>query len=133
MNNTKYSVKRKLGNMGESIVCKYLERNGYVIIDRNYLKKWGELDIVAEKDNLIHFMEVKTVSRDFSLPSIKNSFRPEENVHKIKINRLKRVIQTYISEKKIESKFWQFSVAILYLDRRSRKARIVFLKNIIIE
>lgn len=60
--------KQKLGALGEDIACKYLENNGYRVIERNYLKKWGEIDIIAKKGNKIHFVEVKAVSRD--LPDV---------------------------------------------------------------
>ena len=37
------------GNLSESIVCDFLVSRGYKIVDRNYLRKWGEIDIVALK------------------------------------------------------------------------------------
>src|SRR3989344_3727604 len=58
--------KQKIGQMGEDFACKYLEKNGYKIIERNYLKKWGELDIIAKKRGKIHFIEVKSVSREIA-------------------------------------------------------------------
>jgi len=131
---SKFSVKRKFGNKGEDIVCNHLKRTGYSIIDRNYLKKWGELDVVAFKDEIYYFIEVKTVSRDLSvIRETSNSFRPEENVHINKLARLKRMIQTYIAEKNIENRIWQFSVAILFLDVKNHLARLTHLKDIIID
>ena len=55
--------KQKIGQLGEDSACEYLIKMGYKVIERNYLKKWGEIDIVAKKDNRIHFIEVKSVSR----------------------------------------------------------------------
>lgn len=50
----------KLGRIGEDIAVKYLKRKGFKILDRNFKKHYGELDIVAlEKDTLV-FVEVKT-------------------------------------------------------------------------
>ena len=43
------------GVVGENIVTKYLENKGFSVIDRNYNKKWGELDIIAQKGGLVHF------------------------------------------------------------------------------
>ncbi len=66
--------KQKLGAIGEDAVCEYLKKQGFSITDRNYLKKWGELDIVAKRDKKIHFVEVKSVSRDLSVTHVtKNS------------------------------------------------------------
>lgn len=47
------------GNTGENIACSYLEKNGYTIKERNYHSAYGEIDIVAEKDGFIVFVEVK--------------------------------------------------------------------------
>ena len=54
--------KRKLGDIGENIACDFLKRRGFEIIERNYLRKWGEIDIVARKRNVIRFVEVKSVN-----------------------------------------------------------------------
>ena len=56
--------KQKIGQIGEDYACEYLEKNGYKVIERNYLKKWGEIDIISKKANKIHFVEVKSVSRN---------------------------------------------------------------------
>ena len=50
---------REKGNVGEDIACKFLVKNGFNVIDRNYYKKWGELDVVAKRGNELHFFEVK--------------------------------------------------------------------------
>ena len=56
-----YSQKRQKGNTAEEIVVLYLKNTGFQILDQNYLRKWGEIDIVAKKLRKIHFIEVKTV------------------------------------------------------------------------
>jgi len=52
--------RQELGRFGENAVAYYLERKGYKILKRNYRIKGGELDIIAEKDGVIAFVEVKT-------------------------------------------------------------------------
>ncbi|MEK7170064.1 MAG: YraN family protein [Patescibacteria group bacterium] len=56
---------QKVGWLGEELVVKFLMKRGYTILERNYRKPWGELDIVAEEKKKIHFIEVKTMSRRF--------------------------------------------------------------------
>jgi len=56
------SKSRKTGDLGESIACRFLINKGFSIVERNYLKKWGEIDIIAKKDGKAHFIEVKSVS-----------------------------------------------------------------------
>lgn len=50
----------ELGREGERRVAEYLRKNGYIIIKRNYRDRYGEIDIIAEKDNELIFVEVKT-------------------------------------------------------------------------
>ncbi|MDE7279989.1 MAG: YraN family protein, partial [Oscillospiraceae bacterium] len=52
--------RQELGKFGENAVAYYLEKKGYRIVRRNYRVTGGELDIIAEKDGVIAFVEVKT-------------------------------------------------------------------------
>ncbi|MGN0822396.1 MAG: YraN family protein [Candidatus Gallimonas sp.] len=58
-----------LGRRGEALVCKYLKKRGYRILERNYRTPFGEADLVAQKDDEIVFVEVKARESDaFGLP-----------------------------------------------------------------
>lgn len=123
---------KMIGDKGEDVACDFLENKGYRIKIRNYRKKWGEIDIIAEKEGITHFVEVKTVSYEtFNDLNTQNNdkHRPEENVHPWKLKRLSRTIQTYLSEKEIK---WQFDVIAIYLDLKNKKAEVNFLKDIIL-
>ena len=128
--------KRKLGDLGEDVACKYLESKGFVVVERNFLKKWGEIDIVAQKGEVTHFIEVKSVSREklhVGESSAEHDFyRPEENVHPKKLQRLQRVIQSYILEKGMEDKAWQFHVISVFLNTKKRIARCRMLEDIVL-
>ena len=60
---------QKTGEIGENVAVKFLMKHGFAILDRNYTKKWGEIDIVAEKDSKLHFVEVKSVVRESVSPA----------------------------------------------------------------
>lgn len=64
--------KQKIGQIGENIATKHLKKLGFKILDRNYRKKCGEIDIVAKKGDILHFVEVKSVSRE--------TFSPQKDV-----------------------------------------------------
>ncbi|MDG4477000.1 YraN family protein [Thiovibrio frasassiensis] len=49
-----------LGQQGETLACRYLSRQGYRVLARNYRTKQGEIDIIAEERNSLVFVEVKT-------------------------------------------------------------------------
>lgn len=137
----KRTERRKMGDLGESLACEFLRRNGYEILDRNYLRKWGELDIVAKKENVIHFVEVKTVSirpgealeatRGEGGASGQGSYRPEDNVHPWKLQRLSRTMQTYLMDKNLDNDF-QLDLVTVKLDTSARKGRVELIENVII-
>jgi len=125
----------KTGSKGEEIAVKYLGNKGYFVIDKNYRKKWGELDIIAKKNDILHFVEVKTVSRKSYGGHFEqeiNNYRPEDNMHPWKLQRLRRTIQTYLLEKYKDDPPWQFDLACVFLDQERRVAKVRFMENIIL-
>ncbi|MEW5907899.1 MAG: YraN family protein [Patescibacteria group bacterium] len=118
--------KQKIGKLGENISCKFLLKQNYKIKGQNYRKKWGEIDIIAEKDNILHFIEVKTVSHE-------TGYKPEENIHLWKKKRLSRAIQTYLLENPdYEEQEWQIDTMAVFLDFKTKKAKIRMIKNVIL-
>lgn len=131
--------KQILGAIGEDAVCTYLKRKGYIVTDRNYLKKWGELDVVARKGKKIYFVEVKSVSRSFddvlgrNLLETTDGYRPEDNMHPWKLKRLSRTIQSYLLDKNVPDEVeWQFDVATVYVDQSKRLCRVKMLEDVIL-
>lgn len=55
---------KTIGKAGEATAIKYLKKNKYRILEENYSTKLGEIDIIAQKDDYIVFIEVKTRSSD---------------------------------------------------------------------
>lgn len=124
--------KQKIGAIGEDIACKFLENKGFKIVARNYRKKWGEVDIIARENGVLHFVEVKTVSHLPQGGGV-DSYRPEDNIHPWKLQRLSRTIQTYLLEKDIpKDADWYFDVVVVFLDQQTKKARVRFLENIVL-
>lgn len=132
------SSTQKIGELGEDVACKYLTKKGFLILERNYTKKWGEIDIIAQKDNILYFVEVKSrsvSSLDFitqKLDKFDGQMRPEENMHPWKLKRISRTIQTYLIHMRIGNTRWQFDLIIVYLDLELRKARVKRIENIIL-
>jgi putative endonuclease len=124
---------QKTGLLGENIACKYLSDRGFDVLERNYTKKWGEIDIITQKLGIIYFIEVKSVSCE-TLPDLDdpNRRRPEENMHPWKMKRLSRVIQTYLIGKQTVERPWQFDVLLVFLCIKDRKARVKTIENVIL-
>ncbi|MHB1152756.1 MAG: YraN family protein [Eubacteriales bacterium] len=78
---------RAEGNRGEDIACDYLKREGYVIIQRNFRSQYGEIDIIAENETHIIFIEVKSrtespVQSQYGRPSL--AVNAKKQVHILK-------------------------------------------------
>ena len=118
------NARKEAGRIGEQIASDFLLGKGFKIIERNYRKPWGEIDIVAEKAGIVRFVEVKTLSRNV-LPAVSrenDDYRPEEQVHPWKLKKIARTAETYMNSKKDEREY-QIDVVGVFLDMKSRKAR----------
>lgn len=122
-----------IGQIGENLACSWLNKHGFRIVDRNYWKKWGEIDVVAQKGNDLRFVEVKTVSRDRGKIS-QHDYEPEDNMHPWKRQRLRRVIETYLLEKNIDDEKidWQVDAISVYVDREGNELKIDWLEDIVL-
>jgi Holliday junction resolvase-like predicted endonuclease len=93
--------RRILGRTGEMLIVKHLVAKGYVLLNANYLVRCGEVDLVMSYMGRIHFIEVKTVSRENMIGNIRdfhvihetNKYKPEQNVSSAK---LKKILRTSI-------------------------------------
>lgn len=127
------SNSQKVGELGEDVACKFLMKHGFSILERNYTKKWGEIDVIAEKNNKRYFIEVKSKSvSDLNFISLNEANKPEENMHIWKMKRLRRVVETYLISKRLGAIDWQFDLLIVYLDIERRLARVKVVDNIIL-
>jgi len=126
------SNSQKIGELGEGVACKFLIKSGFSILERNYTKKWGEIDIIAQKNDKRYFIEVKSKQvQSMNLISYETN-RPEENMHKWKMERLRRVVETYLISKRTGYVDWQFDLLVVYLDLNKRLARVRMVDNIIL-
>ena len=127
------SAKRSIGDAGEDVACVYLENKGDRVVERNYWKPWGEIDIVTERKGKLVFVEVKSVSCESVQNISHGTVRPEENMHEGKLRRLHRAIQTYLLDHKVpEDKGWQIDLACVYLDLERKEAKVDLLENIVL-
>lgn len=87
---------KKVGNAGEDLACRYLEKNGYKILERNkHYSRFCEIDIIAQYKNTIIFVEVKTRKT--------NSFgTPTEAITKMKYEHIRQGVRYYLQENKVK-------------------------------
>jgi putative endonuclease len=130
------SKSQKTGEIGENIAVKFLMKQGFSIIERNYTKKWGEIDIIAERTGKLHFVEVKSVSKP-NLEGVTretlDQYHPEDNMHPWKLKRLSRTIQTYLVSQKVpDDTEWQVDLLVVFLNLTDKKARVKVVSDIIL-
>lgn len=115
--------RKEVGRIGERIASEFLERKGFRIIDKNFKRKWGEIDIIAEKDGEVRFVEVKAVSRE-RLPDVSREMdnRPEELVDARKLRKLARTAALYMEMNRDRREF-QIDVVGVIMDKNRRLAR----------
>ena len=123
----------RTGSVGEALAVKYLKNAGFTVIETNYRKKWGELDIVARNKDIIHFIEVKTNAyRDKTALSqglTGDNWQPEDRVHAHKLRQIEKTLETWIMENGWEGE-WQIDVVSVRLVHADAYAVVDHIKNI---
>ena len=114
---------RGKGQKGEELAKNYLIKKGYKILDQNFYTRYGEIDLIALKDNALIFFEIKTrTSRAFGYP--------EEAVDFRKQGHLKKAVEIYLLKKGIFNKDLQIDVLSIELGENSKQTEIRHLENI---
>lgn len=111
------------GNLGESLAKKFLEKHNLVFITENYRLRAGEIDLIFKDKEEIVFVEVKTrVSADFG--------EGAEAANYFKLRKVLNVAQYFLMEKNLEDSPFRIDVISIYLDYKTRRARIKWIKRV---
>ncbi|MES2225530.1 MAG: YraN family protein [Patescibacteria group bacterium] len=126
------SSRKDIGNLGEQIAAEYLRRRGFTVVDRNIVRKTGELDVVARKGDVLHVVEVKTVLCD-SFPNDATSddqYDPSVNLHAHKIQKVARTAEWYVASKDWKGE-WQVDGILVWLRAHDGLARVRYFPQIL--
>ena len=82
-------MSRAKGNIAEGKACDFLESNGFSIVERNFYSRFGEIDVIASKDEVLHFIEVK---------SGLNFESAIQNITPKKLSRFTKTVDVYIKK-----------------------------------
>ncbi len=114
--------RHETGKLGEDLACKYLENQGYKILERNFEARQGEIDIIALDKTEIVFIEVKTRSNTLY-------GKPAEAVNEQKQKHLIKTIEYYLYIRHLEKQFVRIDVIEIYLYKN--KYKVNHIKQII--
>ena len=103
----------ELGKFGEELAVEFLQKNGYAILETNWTFQKAEIDIIAQKNNTVAVVEVKTRSSiDFGLP--------QDFVKPKKIQLLVKAVNEYIVSNEIDSEV-RFDIIAIYKEDKTYK------------
>lgn len=145
--------RKELGYLAENIAARYLEGRGYEILDKNYRKPWGEIDIVALQprpsqdeqadERIVVFIEVKANKQETA------GFNPEIRADWNKMQKIKRTAMLYMEQEMGDTspirsrkdpqrtsasyglnREWQIDVIAVTFDLANKKAKLKHFKNV---
>ena len=103
-------MSRAKGNLAEDKACVFLDENGFMIVERNFYSRFGEIDIIASKDEVLHFVEVKS-GLDFESAI--------QNITPRKLSRLIRTGDVYMKKKPLFLQYLLTSLGSMLLFPKS--------------
>ncbi|MFA6295746.1 MAG: YraN family protein [Patescibacteria group bacterium] len=115
----------KIGDLGEKLACDHLKKLNYIILDKNYHSRFGEIDIIAKDKNTIVFVEVKTRTNLYF-------GQPQEAVDFFKLKKMAKTIYNYISLNNIRDAI-RIDVVAIELNMKTRRASLRHFKDALAE
>jgi len=112
---------KNLGKIGEDLALDFLKSHNFSVLEKNFRSRLGEIDIIAQKDRSLYFIEVKTRSNT-------NYGKPFESVDKRKVYHIKKAAQFYLLKNK--SPDYKLKVAVFSILIEDGKTDIKFWDNI---
>ena len=104
------TYQQEIGNFGEKIAADYLIEKGYLLLDRNYHTRYGELDLVMLEDGIVVFVEVKTrTSETFG--------HPEESITQSKLEHLQNAGLLWLQAHPESSDDWRIDAISILMHR----------------
>lgn len=117
----KYDQKQLVGRKGEELACQFLAQKKFKILSRNFHSRYGEIDIIASRDGIMHFCEVKTrTTMTFGTP--------EEAVNSKKLQKMKKTIQCY--QQQFGYAPWQVDLLALHLTSTLELRKITYYQHL---
>lgn len=122
-----------VGKLGEAVAEQYFRARGHKVLDRNYQRPWGEIDLITVRGGRVFFLEVKTVAHGSSVELERYrkdaSYSPEQHVDKQKKLKLSRIIESWRAAHKIDVPM-QIDVVAVHVIQSEKRAVVNVFSNI---
>ncbi len=118
-----------IGTLGEKAARVYLMRNNYRILEYNFRTTMSEVDIIAEKNQIVHFVEVKA---NAARQHTAGEFRPEYRVDEKKIRKILLSAHAYWNQHYVQQGYtsWQIDVIGVIVNTSTQKAHVTYWPNV---
>jgi len=116
--------RRERGALGEKIALDFLIKRNFTILERNFRRREGEIDIVAQQGDCLVFVEVRTKTSP-------NLGTPEESITAAKAQRLVALAQTFLQSHENLPTQWRIDVIAIDMDRQGKPSRVELVENAI--
>ncbi|QFR50233.1 YraN family protein [Sulfurimonas lithotrophica] len=100
-------MSRKKGDIAEELAAKYLYDHGHEIVDRNFYSRFGEIDIISIKDEVLHFIEVKS-AEDYE--------KAIQNITPTKLSRLIKTGDIYMKKNSLDLNYVYDAIVVVQDD-----------------
>jgi putative endonuclease len=110
--------RRTLGDAGEDLAAVALKKQGYKILERNYVCPLGEIDLIARQGKTYVFIEVKTRKNE-------RFGAPQEGVHPAKQQKLRRLADYYLKQKRLRGVQLRFDVVAIVIGEDGTRLEII--------
>lgn len=115
---------KALGRFGEDVTVRYLKNRGYVIFKRNYRSRFGEIDIIAEKDDLLLFVEVKARPSDAYVTGAEAvDIHKQGRIKLTALDFMKKTLKEYVC------RFDVSEVTVSFDDEGNRDVNVNYIEN----
>ncbi len=116
--------RKELGALGEKLACDYLVDKGFNILGKNYRVTFGEIDIVAKRKDILHFVEVKTIA------NTGGGFYAEDRVDYKKQRKLRNMAQIWLSKNNYPQDIpYQIDIIGILANQTTRMAKLHYFPN----
>lgn len=116
--------RKKLGAWGEKVAATHLQSKGFKILQKNWRCQIGEIDLIAQHDSVVHFVEVKTRRG-------RKQGTPEEALTPAKSQKLIQLAQLFLAEQELDVD-WQIDLVAVELDGRGKLLRCEHIPNAVL-
>jgi putative endonuclease len=116
--------RQSLGHAGESVAASFLEKQGYIILERNYRTPYGEIDLIIQRGDAIVFTEVKTRANNSLGP-------PEISITRRKAEHIQNSAKYYMQQHPEMNNQWRIDVISVQMQAKETPPIIIQFENAI--